>query len=582
MAEGVKSAEKIDLSAEVPTRGNLEDTVLFSSADLQNRFFEIFPDAVIAHTGTEIIYSNQAALDLFKTKSIGDLIGSDPLLLAHPDERAGIIEQREQAQKNHKLSGAMVRKFIKSDGSEFYSRIFYMNTGTPQAPVFILVFQEITQPLVTEQSLKLGEKQFGLEERQKQQNLLRVTADTANTASSVHHAMTYSLKEICKLTGWAIGHIYYCSPGDAQLLMSSGIWFDTEPDRFKAIREATSSTVRTSKNGIMAEMLRNGEARAGLLRDFGPPGARRDDLDEAGIVATVKSPIFVGTDVSAIMEFFLTTEDLPDDHLLGTIQHVCAQIGRVVERDQASRKLAEAKREAEAASRAKSEFLANMSHELRSPLTAIIGFAEAMREGIFGPLGSEKYNEYTENILNSGEHLRDIINDILDVSAIESSQINMFEEEVDLDPIIQSAIRIVSQRADEGDVRILNRVPSSVPKLYADARRLKQIFVNVLANAVRFTKPGGTVSIECRHEENGSLTFCVADTGIGMSEDGVRQAMSVFGQVESDHLRSIEGTGLGIPLTKGLVESHDGKFWIESELGVGTRVLMTFPSERLR
>ena len=254
---------------------------------------------------------------------------------------------------------------------------------------------------------------------------------------------------------------------------------------------------------------------------------------------------------------------------------------QVADRKQAEHLLRIAKDDADTANRAKSEFLANMSHELRTPLNAIIGFSGSIQQQIFGPLGNEKYDEYITHIQDSGEHLLDVINDILDVSVIEAGKLELANDAVDLTDCAESAARLVRTRAERGRLRLVIDVDDGLPGLIADSRRLKQILVNLLSNAVKFTPRQGEIHLKAARNDDGGLRVTVADTGIGMTQREIDLALSPFGQVETGMSRRREGTGLGLPLTLGLVEAHGGILSIESEPGVGTTVIIDMPPERI-
>ena len=239
-----------------------------------------------------------------------------------------------------------------------------------------------------------------------------------------------------------------------------------------------------------------------------------------------------------------------------------------------------AKEQAELANRAKSEFLANMSHELRTPLNAIIGFSEIMKDELSGPVNNPYYKEYVRDIYVSANHLLEVINDILDVSKVEAGKIELQETVVDLDNAIQSAMRLVIERAGEADVKIEFSPPPDLPRLYADARRVKQMLLNLLSNAVKFTPAGGRVTIETKTASDG-ITISVADTGIGIAEDKIAMVFTPFAQVDGSLKRKYEGTGLGLSLTKGLIEIHGGSIALESAPGQGTTVSLWFPRQRI-
>lgn len=243
-------------------------------------------------------------------------------------------------------------------------------------------------------------------------------------------------------------------------------------------------------------------------------------------------------------------------------------------------RIQESKEQAEAASRAKSELLANMSHELRTPLNAIIGFSNSIKEETFGPIGNEKYREYVSDIARSGQHLLALINDVLDTSAIEANKLELCEDDLDINAIVEVPLRLIKERAEAGNIRLTTRIDENLPMLHADERRLKQILLNLLSNAVKFTPPNGRVSLTVSLDDRGAFVFTVADTGVGMNKRELAMAVTKFGQVDSGLDRKHEGTGLGLPLTRGLVELHGGRMDIESEKGKGTTITLRFPLER--
>ena len=236
----------------------------------------------------------------------------------------------------------------------------------------------------------------------------------------------------------------------------------------------------------------------------------------------------------------------------------------------------QAKMEAIAANKSKSEFLANMSHELRTPLNAVIGFSEVMLSGVFGSL-SDRYSEYTGDILKSGKHLLSLINDILDLSKIEAGKVELHKEKIYIEPVFRSCYNLIRERALDKRVKI-DLVSDGDVCFIADEVRIKQVLLNLLSNAVKFTEPGGEINVMAR-EDNGQIYIVVKDTGIGMDEDGLKKAFTLFGQVDGDLTRTQEGTGLGLPLTKKLIELHGGTLEIESKLGVGTTVTVILPKE---
>ncbi len=253
----------------------------------------------------------------------------------------------------------------------------------------------------------------------------------------------------------------------------------------------------------------------------------------------------------------------------------------ITDRKRAEEELRAAKQQADLANRAKSEFLANMSHELRTPLNAIIGFADLIRNERFGPAGDARYVEYAQDIRDSGDHLLEIINDVLDLSKIEAGKLELIENDIDVAGVIDTCLMLIREKADAGGLHLAQRVAPDLPTLYADERKLKQILLNLLSNAVKFTPAGGSVTLWAELGPDGGLSIAVSDTGIGIAPEHIAKAMETFGQVESDLNRSFQGTGLGLPLSKALAEMHDGSLELESALGTGATVTVRFPAARV-
>jgi signal transduction histidine kinase len=236
---------------------------------------------------------------------------------------------------------------------------------------------------------------------------------------------------------------------------------------------------------------------------------------------------------------------------------------------------------AEQASRVKSQFLANMSHELRTPLNAIIGFSDIVRNQLFGPLGNPRYEHYLSDIHQSGHHLLRLVNDILDISKLEAGAMEISEGEVELKDIVVDSVNLVRTQAATRGVSVTVDLPDRLPRLCADELRLKQVVLNLLSNAVKFSHPGGEVNLSARLGPGSELAIAVRDSGIGMDASDIRLALQPFRQVENELSRPHEGTGLGLPLAKALIEKHGGTLRIASERDVGTTVTVTLPASRL-
>ena len=234
--------------------------------------------------------------------------------------------------------------------------------------------------------------------------------------------------------------------------------------------------------------------------------------------------------------------------------------------------------EAESASRAKTQFLANMSHELRTPLNAVIGFSEILNRELFGALGEARYRDYARLIHESGEHLLNVVNDILDMSKIEAGKFKIVKEPFDVGSLVKSCCDIMRHTAEQRSLSLIVDVAPCIPELPADKRACKQMLLNVISNAIKFTDPGGWVRVSAR-EVDGNVAFSVADNGIGIAEADLPKLGNPFVQANNSYDRSYDGAGLGLSVVKGLARLHGGSLELRSALGQGTTATITLPVE---
>jgi len=293
------------------------------------------------------------------------------------------------------------------------------------------------------------------------------------------------------------------------------------------------------------------------------------DLDSQTAVAAMRSGAY---------DYFDKSRD--PNSLFAVLDRCFDRVALQLEREAAYDSLRLAKEAAEAGSRAKSGFLATMSHELRTPLNAIIGFSEMMLREVLGTLGNEQYRTYVADIHESGMHLLQIINDILDLSKAEAGKLEIHEEAFDLRDTIRSVRQLISARMCDGGLSDSVELPADLPLLRADERKTKQILLNLVTNAVKFTPSGGHIEIASRFDPETGLVLTVSDTGIGIAPADLARVLEPFEQVDSSFSRSHQGTGLGLPLVKTIVELHGGNLELRSAVGVGTQVSVTFPPQR--
>jgi PAS domain S-box-containing protein len=261
-------------------------------------------------------------------------------------------------------------------------------------------------------------------------------------------------------------------------------------------------------------------------------------------------------------------------------RYVVGVISDITARKRMEKDLIAAKLQAEDANRAKSTFLANMSHELRTPLNAVIGFAEIIKNELLGAINEPRYRDYAGDIHSSGKRLLQLINDILDMTKVEAGTYQLREDVCDLAKLVGDAIALVQNLAIQNELTVRVDIPDDIPFLFADERGVRQLLVNVLSNAIKFTPKGGDVAVSGRLDPDGAIALAVVDTGIGMAQDDIPQALSPFRQLEGSHGRKYEGTGLGLSLIKAMLDLHEGSLHVDSKLGAGTTVTAKFPPRR--
>ncbi|TWG61729.1 histidine kinase dimerization/phospho-acceptor domain-containing protein [Aminobacter sp. J44] len=272
---------------------------------------------------------------------------------------------------------------------------------------------------------------------------------------------------------------------------------------------------------------------------------------------------------------FMTIGKLPED------SGYCAVLRDITQWKRAEEQLTQARAQAERASSQKTEFLARVSHEIRTPLNAIIGFSELMMDEKFGPIGSDRYRDYLRDINRSGNHVLDLVNDLLDISKIEAGEQEMHYEAVSLNDSLAETVAMMQPQANRERVIIRSSLASNLPEVVADLRSVRQIALNLLSNAIRYTQAGGQVIVSTSYEPSGDVVMRVRDTGIGMTLAEIDQALKPFKQINALKRGRRDGTGLGLPLTKAMVEANRARFTITSTPGEGTMVEVVFPSTRV-
>jgi len=463
----------------------------------------------------------------------------------------------------------------------------------PTAEELLREVARLTRKLERERAIRLEAEAIAekglrdLYQRQRELQTLEAIAARANQDGSLRDVLQFALEEICRFHGWKAGHGYILRQEDGQAVLApAGIWFATDPENFKPFRRVSAHAEFAMGHGLpgRAYQLAQPIWLPDLDADHNFP--RLGVALACGLRSAVAFPVLSGDAVVGVLEFFDTEMREASAGLLEMLAQAGTQLGRVIERQQAREtlqaravELAKARDEAEAADRAKSAFLAAMSHELRTPLNAIIGFSDMMQHQVAGELNA-RYRDYAGDIQKSGIHLKNIINDILDLSKVAVGELQLREAPLCLTALAENCERIIRAMAQNGQVTLACTLAPGLPPLLADETRLQQTILNLLSNAVKFTPPHGAVRFDIARDAEGGIVITIADTGIGMSAEDIAVALEPFRQIDSSLSRRYEGTGLGLPLARAFAELHGGRLVITSAPSVGTTVRLLLPAAR--
>ena len=475
---------------------------------------------IVVHRGRPL-YANAAMARLLGFDSVEEYLRAASVTdYIHPEDRGLVAERLKARLAGEPAPPSYQFRMVRRDGAVIWVDCFASRIMWEGEPAGLASVNDATDRMRAQEALKRSERLFS--------TVFRSSPDGLSLTSFPDGCFIDVNDAFLAATGYAREDVV------GRTSVELRTWAD------EAVRAAFVDEVR----------------RSGVARD---------------VVAAIRSRDGRVRDCSLSAELFR----LEDRELL------LVAMRDIGERRRQELELRQSKEAAELANRSKSEFLANMSHELRTPLNAIMGFSEIIRQQQFGPIGQTKYLEYASDIHASGEHLLKIINDILDLSKIEAGRFALHEEVVAPADVVDRCVRLIRGRAAAAGVEIEVFAPPEPPLLRAGDRALMQVLINLLSNAVKFTPEGGTVSVGLSFLANGDLELRVADTGIGMSAADIGVALTPFGQIDNVLARRHQGTGLGLPLAKSLVELHGGALSIESEPGHGVMVRTTFPAARV-
>ena len=479
---------------------------------------ELNPDAFIIQIDDKVAFANESALRMFRAESIEQLLGMESLQLVHPDFREAVFQTRKQTITSKEQSRYREFSHLRLDGSSFPSEMITGPIVWQGRIGTTNIIHDITARKGAEEALRESEKRF--------------------------RAIVESSPIPLVITRRSDGTILFAN---AQVEPVLGIGRDDLIGE-KIERFFWDPSIRSARAAAVVE--------EGYI-DRSVVDMRRLDGSRVPTMHSLRSIVFDG--VPAIV---------------GVFMDVTAQ--QNVELD-----LRRAKEEAEAANASKTQFLAFMSHELRTPLNAIIGFSEMMEQQMFGPLGQEQYSSYVADIHHSGKHLLDLISDILDLSRIEAGHVERDETAVDLVEVIDECIRYVHGRAEEKGISINAHLPDPCPSLTADKRQTKQILLNLLTNAVKFTAIGTSIQVHVEAAQSGDLNIRIVDQGSGIPGDELERILEPFVRLEGTDTSRVDGTGLGLAIVKRFIEGHGGRLKLISEVDRGTEAIVTFPAGRV-
>jgi PAS domain S-box-containing protein len=404
-------------------------------------------------------------------------------------------------------------------------------------------------------------------------SLLQEVTVAAYGAATVEQAMQVALDRVCAFTGWPVGHVYFVSGSEPAELVPSSLWHLDRPADFARFQEVTAGTQLDSGAGLPGRVLAR-KAPAWIVdvtRDENfPRGRATADL---GIKGACGFPVLAQDGVVAILEFFTTEPHEPDEPLLQAMFQIGIQLGHVFDRNRAVADLEQAKGAAEAANRAKSEFLSRMSHELRTPLNAVLGFGQLLEMG--SPTSRQR--QQVEQILKGGRHLLELINEILDLARIEAGKLQLSLEPVAVGQVCAEVCDLIRPLAERHDVRVEAPCDQAMDvHVRADSQRLKQVLLNLLANGVKYNRPLGSVSLTWEELSEVRVRLLVRDTGPGIASEKRRRLFVPFDRLGAE-TGAVEGTGLGLVISKRLTEAMGGTLDLASTVGLGTTVSVELP-----
>jgi PAS domain S-box-containing protein len=510
-----------------------------AEARIAHRLLESMGDAVVAiDSAQRIVLFNAEAQRVFgyaREEAVGQRLG----LLLPEMSRAAHREYVAAYMTGHDTRRAMARRRVlarRKDGSEFPAEVSVSSLSVGGELLVTALLRDVSEQAAAEDELKALNQPLA----EVNADLARRTEEFAVTLATIRHGLVlYDAEQRLRVWNRRYHEIYGMPPEKLRAGMT--------------LREVMELSIAVGNydaadaERIIAERLRIAERTE--------PTTFHQRLGNGRLVEIVQEPTADGGRVLAFTD--------------------------VTERERREAELRQARDAAEAGNRIKSRFLANMSHELRTPLNAIIGFSDILARGLFGPLGDRRYTEYAADIGTSARHLLGLLTDILDMAKLEAGQMALVEDEIDVEALLAGAVRLLRLRAEERGIELVVAPSSGLPPVRGDALRLRQILLNLITNAVKFTPEGGRIEASARMEEDGGLALLVRDTGCGIAADDLERVFQPFVQADGSAGRRHEGAGLGLSIARSLAELHGGTLSLAARPEGGTEARLVLPAGRL-
>ncbi len=527
-------------------------------------------DGIITITPFGIVETYNPGAERIFGYSSEEVVGENVSMLMpspYAEEHDGYLEKYFRTGKSTIIG--VVREVVgrRKDGTEFPMDLGISVTNLEHEQFVTGVVRDISERKLIEERLQNKANYI---------KMLHSVAIAANESNSFEEAMKTCLESICKLTHWPVGHLYLAERDRAEPLLSTDLWYMDDPDRFQTFKDITEKVNLNIGEGLPGRVCESREPLwiEDVTRDSNFSRAKM--AEDIGVKGAFAFPVMIKGSVVAVLEFYSASPANLDLRLLDIMKNIGLQTGRLIERWENEANLKESKISAENANRAKSEFLARMSHELRTPMNSILGFTQLLQMDKKAPL-ADYQQANIENVLSAGSHLLMLIDEVLDLSKIESGNIKLSTERVDIVLIVDNVVSISQSLANEMNISLrYEAISTKSCFVEVDPLRFKQIVLNLISNAIKYNKPRGSVIVSFKEQDDGRMRLGIKDTGNGIPEDKQGRLFKPFERLDIK-AEKIEGTGIGLTISKQLIELMGGTIGFESVYGEGSVFYIDVP-----